>query len=216
MSPYFSLYNVSLGASWQTDLFGRVRRQTEAAQAQVYASEQGQRGVVLTLVSGVATSYIVLRSLDRQLEIAQATARNFEGTLRIFELRYKAGMIAMTELSQIRSQTQQARAAIPQFQQAVATQENLISILLGRNPGPDPARQDHRPADRAADPRRPAGHAAAAPPRHPGGRAEPGGGQCQHRRGARAVLPEPVAAGGTGHHRHGHRRAVQRPGRGRA
>ena len=137
-NPYFSLYNVSLGAAWQADLFGRVRRQTEAAQAQVYASEQGQRGVVLTLVAGVATSYIVLRSLDRQLEIAQATARNFEGTLRIFELRYRAGMISMTELSQIRSQTQQARAAIPQFQQAIATQENLISILLGRNPGPIP------------------------------------------------------------------------------
>ena len=138
LNPTFSLYNVSMGAAWQTDLFGRVRRQTEAAQAQVYASEQGQRGVVLTLVAGVATSYIVLRSLDRQLEIAQATARNFEGTLRIFELRYKAGMISMTELSQIRSQTQQARAAIPQFQQAIATQENLISILLGANPGPIP------------------------------------------------------------------------------
>jgi len=137
-NPYFSLYNVSLGASWQTDLFGRVRRQTEAAQAQVYGSEQGQRGVVLTLVSGVATSYIVLRSLDRQLEIAQATARNFEGTLRIFELRFKAGLIAKTELAQIRSQTQQARAAIPQFQLAIATQENLLSILLGRNPGPIP------------------------------------------------------------------------------
>ena len=137
-NPYFSLYNVSLGAAWQADLFGRVRRQTEAAQAQVYASEQGQRGVVLTLVSGVATSYIVLRSLDRQLEIAQATARNFEGTLRIFELRFKAGMIAKTELSQIRSQTQQARAAIPQFEQAIATQENLIGVLLGRNPGPIP------------------------------------------------------------------------------
>ena len=138
LNPYFSLYNVSLGASWQTDLFGRVRRQTEAAQAQVYASEQGQRGVVLTLVSGVAASYIVLRSLDRQLEIAQATARNFEGTLRIFELRFKAGMVAKTELTQIRSQTQQALAAIPQFEQAIATQENLISILLGRNPGPIP------------------------------------------------------------------------------
>jgi len=137
-NPYFSLYNVSLGASWQTDLFGRVRRQTEAAQAQVYASEQGQRGVVLTLVSGVAASYIVLRSLDRQLEIAQATARNFEGTLRIFELRFKSGIIAKTELTQIRSQVQQARAAIPQFEQAIATQENLLSILLGRNPGPIP------------------------------------------------------------------------------
>ncbi|MFO0233206.1 MAG: TolC family protein, partial [Burkholderiales bacterium] len=60
-NPYFSLYQVSLGAAWQTDLFGRIRRQTEAVQAQVYASEQGQRGVVLTLVAGVATSYIVLR-----------------------------------------------------------------------------------------------------------------------------------------------------------
>ena len=138
LSPYFSLYNVSLGASWQTDLFGRVRRQTEAAQAQVYASEQGQRGVVLTLVAGVAASYIVLRSLDRQLEIAQATARNFEGTLRIFELRFQKGIIAKTELTQIRSQTQQARAAIPQFEQAIAVQENLLSILLGRPPAPIP------------------------------------------------------------------------------
>ena len=138
LSPYFSLYNVSLGAAWQTDLFGRVRRQTEAAQAQVYASEEGQRGVVLTLVAGVATSYVVLRSLDRQLEIAQATARNFEGTLRIFELRFAKGAISKTELSQIRSQTQQALAAIPQFEQAIATQENLLSILLGRAPGPIP------------------------------------------------------------------------------
>lgn len=137
-NPYFSLYQVSLGAAWQTDLFGRIRRQTEAVQAQVYASEQGQRGVVLTLVAGVATSYIVLRSLDRQLEIAQATARNFAGTLRIFELRFKAGLVAKTEVTQIRSQVQQALAAIPAFEQAIAAQENLISILLGRNPGPIP------------------------------------------------------------------------------
>jgi multidrug efflux system outer membrane protein len=133
-NPYFSLYNVTLGAQWQVDLFGRVRRQTEAAQALVYASEQGQRGVVLTLVSNVAASYIVLRSLDRQLEIAQATARNFNATLRIFELRFKAGLVAKTEVTQIRSQAQQAEAAIPAFLQAIAVQENLISILLGRNP----------------------------------------------------------------------------------
>ncbi|MGZ8255007.1 MAG: efflux transporter outer membrane subunit [Burkholderiaceae bacterium] len=133
-NPYFSLYTVSLGAAWQMDLFGRVRRQTESAQALVYASEQGQRGVVLTVVAGVATSYIVLRSLDRQLEIAQATTRNFEGTLRIFERRFNAGLVANTELTQVRSQLQQARAAIPAFEQAIAAQENLISILLGRNP----------------------------------------------------------------------------------
>jgi len=91
---------------------------------------------VLTVVASVATSYIVLRSLDRQLEIAQATTRNFERTLRIFERRFNAGLVANTELTQVRSQLQQARAAIPAFEQAIAAQENLISILLGQNPGP--------------------------------------------------------------------------------
>jgi multidrug efflux system outer membrane protein len=134
--PYFSLYQASLGASWQLDLFGRVRRLSEAAQAQVYASEQAQRGVVLSLVTSVATSYISLRALDRQLEIAQATARNFGATARLFDLRFKAGIVAKTEVMQITSQYQQALAAIPAFEQAIAAQENLISILLGRNPGP--------------------------------------------------------------------------------
>ena len=134
--PYFSLYQGSLGASWQLDLFGRVRRLTEAAQAQVYASEQAQHGVVLSLVTSVATSYIILRALDRQLQIAQSTANNFTATARLFELRFKSGIVAQTEVMQIRSQQQQALAAIPAFEQAIAAQENLISILLGRNPGP--------------------------------------------------------------------------------
>ncbi len=138
VDPYVTLYQASLGASWQLDLFGRVRRLTEAAQAQVYASEQAQRGVVLSLVTSVATSYILLRTLDRQLEIAQATAGNFGETARIFDLRFKAGIVAKTEVMQIRSQHQQALAAIPAFEQAIAAQENLISILLGRNPGPIP------------------------------------------------------------------------------
>jgi len=132
----FTLYQASLGAAWQLDLFGRVRRLTEAAQAQVYASEQARRGVVLSLVTGVSTSYIVLRALDRQLEIAQATARNFAETARIFDLRFKAGIVSQTEVMQIRSQYQQALAVIPAVEQAIAVQENLISILLGRNPAP--------------------------------------------------------------------------------
>lgn len=136
--PYFSLYEGALGASWQIDLFGRVTRLSEAAQAQVYASEQARRGVVLSVVTSVATSYIALRALDRQLEIAQATAGNFTATLRLFELRFKAGVVAKTEVMQITSQQQQALAAIPAFEQAIASTENLISILLGRNPGPIP------------------------------------------------------------------------------
>jgi len=136
--PYFSLYEGALGASWQLDLFGRVRRLSEAAQAQVYASEQARHGVVLSVVTGVATSYITLRALDRQLEIAQATADNFTATARLFELRFKAGVVAKTEVMQINSQQQQALAAIPAFEQAIAATENLISILLGQDPGPIP------------------------------------------------------------------------------
>jgi multidrug efflux system outer membrane protein len=136
--PYFSLYQASLGASWQLDLFGRVQRLSEAAQAQVYASQQAQRGVVLSVVTSVATSYITLRALDRQLEIAQATAANFSATARLFELRFKAGIVSKTEVMQISSQEQQALAAIPAFEQAIAAVENLISILLGEQPGPIP------------------------------------------------------------------------------
>jgi multidrug efflux system outer membrane protein len=135
---YFTLYEAALGASWQLDLFGRVRRLSEAAQAQVYASEQAKRGVVLTLVTSVASSYIGLRMLDRQREIAQVTARNFGETARIFDLRFKAGIVSQTEVTQIRSQYNQALAAIPAIEQQIAAQENLISILLGQNPAPIP------------------------------------------------------------------------------
>lgn len=136
--PYYSLYQGALGADWQIDLFGRVRRQSEAAQAQVYASEQGRRGVVLTIVTSVAASYIGLRALDRQLEIARATAENYAGTQKIFDLRYKGGVVSQVEVAQIESQYQQALAAIPALEQQIAAQENLLSLLLGRNPGPIP------------------------------------------------------------------------------
>jgi len=101
----YSLYEAALGAAWQLDLFGRVRRQAEAAQAQVYASEQGRRGVVLSVVSATATAYIALRALDRQLEIARATEKNYLGSLQIFELRHKGGSVGARALA--------GRVAIP-------------------------------------------------------------------------------------------------------
>ncbi|MFJ4292837.1 efflux transporter outer membrane subunit [Cupriavidus sp. NPDC089707] len=137
-SPYYSLYEATLNAQWQLDLFGRVRRESESARAQLFASEYGRRGVILTIVTSVATSYVGLRSLDRQLEIARATADNYAGTLRIFDLRFKGGVVSEVEVSQVRSQYQQALAAIPTLEQQIAAQENLISILLGRNPGTIP------------------------------------------------------------------------------
>jgi multidrug efflux system outer membrane protein len=129
----FDLYQAALGASWQIDLFGRVRRLSEAAQARVYASEQAKRGVVLSVVTGVATSYITLRGLDRQREIAEATAANFGESARVFDLRFKAGIVSMSEVSQVRSQHKQALAAIPAIDLQIAAVENLIAVLLGSN-----------------------------------------------------------------------------------
>jgi outer membrane protein, multidrug efflux system len=134
--PYYQLYNGALSASWQLDLFGRVRRQNEAVQAQIYASEQGRRGVVLSLTSAVAASYVTLRGLDQQLEIAKATAKNYAGTKLIFDKRFAGGVVSQVQVQQVESQYQQALAAIPGLELQVAAQENLISTLLGRNPGP--------------------------------------------------------------------------------
>jgi len=154
VDPTYSLYQANLNASWEIDLWGRVRRQSEGVQAQVYASEQGRRGVILSVVTSVATSYIVLRSLDRQLEISRATAQNYADTKQLFQARFAGGVVSEVELSQIESQYQTALAAIPSFEQQVAAQENLISVLLGRNPGPIPR---GKPIDELVAPGIPAG-----------------------------------------------------------
>ena len=150
----YSLYDAALGASWQLDLFGRVRRQAESAQAQVYASEQGRRGVVLSVVAATATAYIALRALDRQLEIARATEKNYAGSLQLFDLRHKGGTVSELERSQVESQYRQAQAAVPSFERQVAQQENLLSVLLGRNPGAIPR---GKPIEALADPAIPPG-----------------------------------------------------------
>jgi multidrug efflux system outer membrane protein len=104
----------------------------------VLSSEQGRRGTVLTVVSGVASGYINLRALDRKLEIARATAANYADSLRIFRLRFDGGVVSQVEVAQVESQYQQAMLAIPLLEQQVTAQENLLSVLLGRNPGPIP------------------------------------------------------------------------------
>ena len=134
----YSLYEAALGAQWQIDLFGRVRRQAEQVQAQVYASEQGRRAVVLSVVASVTTAYVALRGLDRQLDIARATERNYAGSLQVFELRHRGGTVSELERSQVESQYRQAQAAVPSLERQVALQENLLAVLLGRNPGDIP------------------------------------------------------------------------------
>jgi multidrug efflux system outer membrane protein len=132
----YSTYDAFLGASWEIDLWGKIRRQSEAARAQIVASEEGKQGVILSLVSSVAGAYTNLRDLDRQLEIAISTAKARGDSYQLFEDRYAGGVISILELSQNKSQYEEALATIPVLEKSIVQQENALSALLGRNPGP--------------------------------------------------------------------------------
>lgn len=131
-------YSGTLGVTWEIDLFGRIRRANEAARAQLLASTEARSGVALALAGTMAQSYINLRDLDNELEIARLTLASREEALRIFELRYAAGVISEMELAQVRSEVEVARIAVPAFERDIAVQENAISVLLGSLPGPVP------------------------------------------------------------------------------
>jgi multidrug efflux system outer membrane protein len=131
-------YQATVNATWELDLWGKIRRSNEAAQAQIIASEAGRRAVIMTLVSNMASGYIMLRGMDRQLEIARDTEKSYAESLRLIRLRFKHGAISQLELSQAESNYEVARQAIPSYESLVRQQENLISLLLGRAPGPIP------------------------------------------------------------------------------
>jgi multidrug efflux system outer membrane protein len=150
----FSTYQAVFSASWELDLWGRVRRSNEAARAQLVASEEGRRAVILSLISAVAGAYTNLRDLDRQLEIAKSTANSREASYKVFQDRFAGGVISLLELTQNKSQYEEALATIPQVENAIVQQENGLSVLLGRNPGPI---QRGRNVDQLALPAIPAG-----------------------------------------------------------
>ncbi len=129
-------YDVLAGASWEVDLWGRIRRLSEAARAQVLATEEARLGVVLSLVSAVANGYLQLRALDEQLVIATRTRQAYAESVRLFELQFKHGMQSQMTVEQARTQYETASAAIPQIESEIAQAENALSVLLGRNPGP--------------------------------------------------------------------------------
>jgi multidrug efflux system outer membrane protein len=131
-------YAATINVGWELDVWGRIRRATEASRAQLLAAEESRRTVILSLVSSVATSYISLRRLDRQLEIAIQTRDLREESLRLFELQFNGGVIGQLQLSQIESEYQLAVGAVPVIERDIALLENLIGVLLGQNPGPVP------------------------------------------------------------------------------
>jgi multidrug efflux system outer membrane protein len=131
-------FETSLSVNWEIDFWGKLRRTTEAARADLLSTEEARNVVILSLVTSVAVAYVTLRDLDSQLDIATNTAKTREESYKIFSLRFKAGYISDLELSQVKSQYEQALATIPLIEKSIAEQENNLSVLLGRNPGPIP------------------------------------------------------------------------------
>jgi len=131
-------YEATINVGWELDVWGRIRRATEASRAQLLASEESRRTVIMSLVSSVATSYVSLRRLDRQLEITTRTRDSRAESLRLFELQFNGGVIGQLQLSQIQSEYELAVGAVPVIERDIAVLENLVSVLLGRNPGPVP------------------------------------------------------------------------------
>jgi multidrug efflux system outer membrane protein len=128
--------HVGLAMAWELDFWGKFRRATEAARADLLATQWGQQAVRMTLVSDVAAAYFRLRELDLELEIAQRTLGTRQESLRLVSIRQKGGTTSMLDVRQSEELVYTAAGAIPDLQRRIEQQENFISILLGQNPGP--------------------------------------------------------------------------------
>jgi len=128
-------WDAGFALSWEIDLFGRIRREHEAAVARFLASEESQRGVLVTLVADVASTYFTLRNLDLQLEIAQRTVASNDETVSFYQKRLAGGVSNRLELDQAVANRARTGAVIPQVERQIVVAENVLSFLLGRPPG---------------------------------------------------------------------------------
>jgi outer membrane protein, multidrug efflux system len=125
----------AITASWEADVWGRIRRLNEAARAQYLSTEEARRGVMLSVVSDVSQAYFELLGLQLQLEIAKASTEGFGASLKLFTQRLQGGVASKLQTSFAAADQATAAANIPQYELQIALKENQISILLGQNPG---------------------------------------------------------------------------------
>jgi outer membrane protein, multidrug efflux system len=120
--------------SYEIDIWGKLRRATEAARAQLLSADENREAVVTTLVSDVATDYLTLRELDYELEISRQTLETRQQSLELTRSRQVGGVATLLDLRQAEQLVYTAAQTIPQIQQRIEQRENQISLLLGGNP----------------------------------------------------------------------------------
>jgi outer membrane protein, multidrug efflux system len=133
-----NFYSGTLTASWELDIWGRIRRSNEAARATLFATEDARRGVWLTLVSDLAQAYFELLALDVRLQIARNSTEAYQRTYDLFLDRFNLGVASKLETSRAQGALGDAQATIPQLESDIVAKENQISILLGKIPGSIP------------------------------------------------------------------------------
>ena len=131
----FNTFSASAGVSWEADLWGKFRRSNESARAELFATQWGQRALVVSLVSEVARGYFLLRDLDARLEISKATLESRHKQTELVRNRFNGGIVSELDVRQAEVQEAIAAAAVPSFERQVVQTENALSLLLGRNPG---------------------------------------------------------------------------------
>jgi outer membrane protein, multidrug efflux system len=125
---------LSLSVIWNLDFWGKYRRQTEAARAQLLATEWGQRAVISSLVANVATAYFELRALDSELEISKRTLGSRQQSLQLTQVLESHGGGSGLDVSQAEQLVYTASETIPDLERQIQQQENVLSVLLGENP----------------------------------------------------------------------------------
>jgi multidrug efflux system outer membrane protein len=126
---------VNLSATWELDFWGKFRRATEAARANLLASEWARQEVISTLVANVSAAYFQLRALDLQLEISKRTLDSRQESLRLTRVLANGGATSLLDVRQAEQLVFTASAEVPALEQQIVQQENFLSILLGQNPG---------------------------------------------------------------------------------
>src|SRR5882724_1425437 len=129
-----SANQVSMSLAWELDFWGKFRRATESARANLLSQEWAQRQVILSLVSDVASAYFQLRELDLELEISRQTLASRKDSLRLTQILADGGATSMLDVRQAEQLVFTAAASIPDLERQIEQQENFISILLGENP----------------------------------------------------------------------------------
>jgi multidrug efflux system outer membrane protein len=132
------VFLAGVGAFWELDLWGRVRRSTEAARGELLATEGMRRGVLASVVAQVAQAYFELLELDLELEITRRSAQNFQETRDLFQRRFTGGASSQLPVTRAESLRAQTAARIPLLEAQIVATENRISVLLGRTPGDVP------------------------------------------------------------------------------